>query len=65
MKRILGEIQTGRFATRVDSRKARRQPVFKALGKHGEEHPMEQVGAELRGLMPWLKENRLVDRTKN
>jgi ketol-acid reductoisomerase len=38
---------------------------FKALRKHGEEHPMEKVGAKLRNLMPWLKENRLVDRSKN
>jgi ketol-acid reductoisomerase len=38
---------------------------FKALRKQGETHPMEGVGARLRGLMPWLKENRLVDRSKN
>ena len=31
----------------------------------GQEHPMEAVGARLRELMPWLKEKRLVDRSKN
>ena len=36
-----------------------------ALRKQGAEHPMEEVGGRLRELMPWLKEKRLVDRTKN
>ena len=36
-----------------------------ALRRQGAEHPMEQVGARLRGLMPWLQEKRLVDRSKN
>ena len=38
---------------------------FQALRKQGEGHPMEEVGARLRELMPWLAENRLVDRSKN
>ena len=38
---------------------------FQALRKRARAHPMEDVGARLRGLMPWLKEKRLVDRAKN
>ena len=38
---------------------------FKELRKEGENHQIESVGAELRGLMPWLKDGRLVDKTKN
>jgi ketol-acid reductoisomerase len=65
MREILAEIQTGRFAREWILENKAGAVSFKALRKQGEAHPMEQVGAKLRGLMPWLKENRLVDRTKN
>ena len=38
---------------------------FNAMRRRAAEHPMEEVGERLRGLMPWLKEKRLVDRSKN
>ncbi len=65
MKEILDEIQTGRFAREffLDNRSG--GVSFRALRKRGESHPMEEVGDRLRGLMPWLKEKRLVDRSKN
>jgi ketol-acid reductoisomerase len=31
----------------------------------GEAHPIEAVGSKLRAMMPWLKKDQLVDRTKN
>jgi ketol-acid reductoisomerase len=65
MKEILGEIQRGEFAKEFILENQARGVSFKALRKKGEEHPMESVGAKLRNLMPWLKDNRLVDRTKN
>ncbi|MBW2287741.1 MAG: ketol-acid reductoisomerase [Deltaproteobacteria bacterium] len=65
MKEILGEIQRGEFAKEFILENKSGNVSFKALRKHGEEHPMEKVGAKLRNLMPWLKENRLVDRSKN
>ena len=37
----------------------------RVLGKLGEEHPVEKIGKELRAMMPWLREHRLVDRSKN
>ena len=65
MREILAEIQTGRFAREWILENKAGAVAFKAMRKQGEAHPMEQVGAKLRGLMPWLKENRLVDRSKN
>ena len=65
MKAILGEIQSGRFAREWILENRAGRPVFNALAKAGEAHPIEQVGAELRAMMPWLKKDRLVDRTKN
>ncbi len=65
MKEMLGEIQDGNFAKEFILENKSGGVSFKALRKQGEEHPMEAVGAKLRNLMPWLKENRLVDRSKN
>ncbi len=65
MKEILEEIQTGAFAKEFILENRSGGVQFRALRKRGEEHPMEAVGAKLRNLMPWLKEQRLVDRTKN
>jgi ketol-acid reductoisomerase len=65
MKEILGEIQSGSFAKEFILEKQAGNVAFEALRKQGAEHPMEEVGARLRGLMPWLKEKRLVDRSKN
>jgi ketol-acid reductoisomerase len=65
MKKILTEIQTGEFAKEFILENRSGGVQFRALRKQGEAHPMEEVGARLRNLMPWLKEQRLVDRTKN
>jgi ketol-acid reductoisomerase len=42
-----------------------RQTSFKATRRRNVEHPIEQVGAELRAMMPWIGANRLVDKAKN
>jgi ketol-acid reductoisomerase len=65
MRQILGEIQSGSFAKEFIVENQSGNVQFQALRRQGEEHPMEEVGARLRSLMPWLKENRLVDRSKN
>jgi ketol-acid reductoisomerase len=65
MKEILAEIQSGRFAKEFILENQAGGVSFAALRKQGERHPMEEVGARLRGLMPWLREKRLVDRSKN
>ena len=65
MKEILREIQTGAFAREFIQENQSGGLQFRALRREGAEHPMEEVGARLRQLMPWLAENRLVDRSKN
>jgi len=65
MKQVLNEIQTGQFAKEFILENRAGKPCFEAMRRRGAEHPMEEVGARLRGLMPWLQEKRLVDRAKN
>ncbi|HEY5599188.1 MAG TPA: ketol-acid reductoisomerase [Candidatus Manganitrophaceae bacterium] len=65
MKKILDEIQSGRFAKEWILENRAKRPVFNALAKKGEAHPIEAVGAKLRAMMPWLKKDRLVDQNKN
>jgi len=65
MKEVLGEIQRGEFAREFILEKKAGNASFEALRRQGAEHELETVGAKLRGLMPWLKEQRLVDRSKN
>jgi ketol-acid reductoisomerase len=65
MKRILEEIQSGSFAREWMLENQANRPVFNALTRRGEEHPIEEVGRRLRALMPWMSKGRLVDKTKN
>jgi ketol-acid reductoisomerase len=65
MKEILGEIQSGTFAKEFILENRSGNVQFRALRKRGESHPMEKIGEKVRNLIPWLKEERLVDRSKN
>jgi ketol-acid reductoisomerase len=58
MERILDDIQSGSFAREwiAETRAGGRR--FQALRKAGAEHPIEQVGAKLRAMMPWTEEGR-------
>ncbi|MBM4146571.1 MAG: ketol-acid reductoisomerase [Nitrospira sp.] len=64
MKKILEEVQSGQFAKEWILECRANKPVFNALTKKGEEHPIEEVGARLRAMMPWLKKGKLVDKSK-
>ena len=64
MRKILSEIQSGEFAREWILECRANKPVFKALTKKGEQHPIEEVGAKLRAMMPWLKKGKLVDKSK-
>jgi len=64
MKKILEEVQSGKFAREWILECKANKPVFNALTRKGEEHPVEEVGAKLRAMMPWLKKGKLVDKTK-
>ncbi len=65
MKRILREIQTGQFAREFVLENQAGAPTLKAMRRIGAEHPIEKVGAKLRGMMPWIAKNKLVDKAKN
>ena len=65
MKEILDDIQSGRFTREWMLECASGQSSFKALRRRAAEHPVEEVGARLRGMMPWIAENALVDKSKN
>ncbi|MBM3565021.1 MAG: ketol-acid reductoisomerase [Alphaproteobacteria bacterium] len=65
MKRILDDIQSGRFARDWMLENAAGQPSFKAMRRRSAEHDIEKVGEKLRGMMPWIAKNRLVDKAKN
>src|SRR5512137_843581 len=58
MKKILGEIQDGVFAKEWMLECRANKPVFNALTKKGEKHLIEEVGAKLRAMMPWLKKGK-------
>ncbi|WP_242095304.1 MULTISPECIES: ketol-acid reductoisomerase [unclassified Sphingomonas] len=65
MKRVLADIQGGRFVKDfvLDNRAG--QPELKAARKAAAAHPIEKVGAELRAMMPWIGKNALVDKARN
>jgi ketol-acid reductoisomerase len=65
MKKILDDIQSGRFARDWVQECNAGQPSFKAMRRRSAEHPIEEVGAKLRAMMPWIAKNKLVDKTKN
>jgi ketol-acid reductoisomerase len=65
MKQVLGDIQSGKFADEWVTEFRCGMPHFKELRKEAEKHPIEDVGAKLRGMMPWLASDRLVDKSRN
>jgi ketol-acid reductoisomerase len=65
MKRVLADIQSGRFARDWMLENKVNQASFKAMRKKMSEHPIEEIGVKLRGMMPWIKEKALVDKTRN
>jgi len=65
MKNVLEDIQSGRFTKDWVLENAAGQASFKAMRRRESEHQIEEVGERLRGMMPWIAENRLVDKSKN
>jgi len=65
MRRVLDDIQAGRFAREWVSECQAGQPSFKAMRRRIAGHPIEEVGAKLRGMMPWIAKSKLVDKAKN
>ncbi|HVM77927.1 MAG TPA: ketol-acid reductoisomerase [Stellaceae bacterium] len=65
MKKVLSEIQSGQFAKEWVLENAAGQASFKAMRRRSAEHDIEKVGEKLRAMMPWIAQNRLVDKSKN
>jgi ketol-acid reductoisomerase len=65
MKRILDDIQSGKFTRDWMLENKVNQTSFKATRRKVANHPIEEVGKELRAMMPWITANRLVDKDKN
>jgi ketol-acid reductoisomerase len=65
MKRVLEDIQSGRFTRDWILENKVNQASFKATRRRNAAHPIEQVGERLRGMMPWIAKNKLVDKAKN
>ncbi len=65
MKKILSEIQNGEFAREFILENQSGAAVLKAKRRISREHGIEVVGEKLRSMMPWIKDNKLVDHSKN
>ena len=65
MKEILRDIQSGDFAREFIMENMTGAPKMKAMRRISRERQIEQVGERLRAMMPWIRENKLVDQAKN
>jgi ketol-acid reductoisomerase len=65
MKEALANIQSGEYAKRFILEGQTGYPEMTARRRLNAEHPIEQTGAKLRAMMPWIKANQLVDKSRN
>ena len=65
MKRVLYDIQSGKFTSEWMQEYKGGASRFKATRRLADEHQIEQVGKTLRDMMPWIKAGALVDKSKN
>ena len=65
MREILKDIQDGKFVSEWMRECKAGQPMFKAIRRNNDAHQIEEVGQKLRGMMPWIAANQLVDKAKN
>jgi len=65
MKRVLEDIQSGKFTRDWMLENKVSQTSFKATRARNAAHPIEEVGGRLRAMMPWIGKNRLVDKDRN
>ncbi len=65
MREALNAIQNGEYAKQFITEGATNYPSMTAYRRNNAAHPIEKVGAHLREMMPWITENKLVDKTKN
>jgi ketol-acid reductoisomerase len=65
MKRVLSDIQTGKFTSEWMQEYRAGAARFKAIRRNNDTHQIEAVGAKLREMMPWIAKNKLVDKARN
>jgi ketol-acid reductoisomerase len=65
MRAALKRIQTGEYAKMFILEGKTNYPSMTARRRLNAEHSIEQVGAQLRAMMPWIAKNKLVDQTRN
>jgi ketol-acid reductoisomerase len=65
MRQALKDIQNGEYAKQFIAEGAANYPSMTAYRRNNAAHPIEQVGAKLRAMMPWITANKLVDKEKN
>ena len=65
MKKILREIQSGQYAREFILENRAGAPMLQSQRRNLAAHPIEVVGERLRGMMPWIGKNKLVDQTRN
>lgn len=65
MKRVLADIQSGKFTSEWMQEWHAGAARFKGIRRNNDAHQIEEVGEKLRGMMPWIKGNALVDKEKN
>jgi ketol-acid reductoisomerase len=65
MKRVLKDIQDGKFTSEWMQEWHAGAARFKAIRRNNDAHQIEEVGEKLRGMMPWIGKNKLVDKQKN
>jgi ketol-acid reductoisomerase len=65
MKAVLKDIQTGKFTSDWMQEYRAGAARFKGIRRVNDAHQIEEVGARLRGMMPWIGKNKLVDKAKN
>ena len=65
MKKVLDDIQSGKFTRDWMLENKVNQTSFKSTRRRISQHQIEEIGSKLRGMMPWITENRLVDKDKN
>lgn len=65
MKRVLKDIQTGKFTSEWMQEWQSGAARFKSIRRMNDSHQIEEVGEKLRGMMPWIAKNKLVDKARN
>lgn len=65
MRNALKRIQDGEYAKMFISEGATNYPSMTAYRRNNAAHPIEQVGERLRAMMPWIQDNKIIDKSKN